>query len=402
MRVGIINRVPLIRAPFNEWTPTGANVTLISRYPLTAEDKSHFKQVIVFDDYDDDLKLTEMISRLHQEEPFDRLITLSEFDILRVSKIRNLLQISGQDYFSGTLFRDKITMKQFAINQKLHVPQFTRVQNIVDVRAFVDRYGFPVILKPSNQAGSKDVHVLNSMAEVTSKNTEVLLATYGEMDLEQFIQGDLYHIDGIINHGQLMFVSVAKYLNDLGYSTTLNQSASTFADFTVSESTPTFNTLKNAAKQLLSPAHLECGTVHLEFILDKYQQPYFVEMGSRTGGLMITNTIKRKYGLIMNEASYKLQANFKYKLHPQVPVTESGYLTVLPKKGQLIKFDTGPLRSLVQDLQTNFEIGKRYNEAAESTDYIAIMRFDAPDDTAMQKKIEQLNKLIVQNTTWIQ
>lgn len=91
-------------------------------------------------------------------------------------------------------------------------------------------------------------------------------------------------------------------------------------------------------------------------ILDATQRAFFIEMGSRIGGLMITNAIQHKYGLVMNEAAYKLQAGFNYQLSPQPPMTESGFLTVLPQNGRLVKFNVAPLRPEVQHLETNFEI----------------------------------------------
>lgn len=400
MRIGIINRVPLVRAPLNQWTSKDAEVTLITRYPLADADKTNLKQVIVFEDYDNDLKLNQLVSRLHAEQPFDRLITLSEFDVLRVSKLRSLLQIPGQDYFSGTLFRDKLTMKQFAINQGLLVPTFTQVTTVEEIQKFVSEFGLPVILKPANQAGSKDVHVLNELGEITSAIIMKLLATYGEMDLEQFIQGEMYSVDGIVDQGQLQFVSVSKYLNNLGDSTTLNHAASTFAAFTISEASSEFKKLKAAAMQLLTPPYLDYGTVHLEFIINRQGRPFFVEMGSRTGGLMITNIIERKYGLVMNEAAYKLEAGFEYQIEPRLPVTESGFLTILPQVGRLVKFDVTALQPLVRALQTDLEIGKTYGGMVESIDCIAIMQFDAPNDMAMQNKLNQLNEVIAQTLVW--
>ncbi|NVY96745.1 ATP-grasp domain-containing protein [Lactobacillus sp. DCY120] len=400
MRIGIINRVPLARAQFNQWTPKGADVTLITPYPLAANERDSLKKVIVFKDYDNDLKLAQLIFRLHAQQPFDRLITLSEFDILRVAKLRDFLQIPGQDYFSGTLFRDKLTMKQLAIKQGIKVPPFTGVTTIEEIRRFADEYGFPLILKPVDQAGSKDIFVLKTSADINTVSVAKALASYGEMDLEDFIQGELYHVDGIVNQGYLQFISVSKYLNDLGDSTTLSKSASTRADFTISEASSSFQTLKAATKQLLTPPYLDCGTVHLEFIINPQGQAFFIEMGSRTGGLMITNSIERKYGLVMNEAAYKLQAGFDYQLVPQAPTLEAGFLTVLPQTGRLLKFDIAALKPLVQNLEVNFKIGKVYEGMIESTDYLAIMQFAARSDSEIQTKIAQINHVILQNIIW--
>lgn len=402
MRIGVINRVPLLRAPINSWTPSDANVTLISSYPLQKNQVSNIKNFIYFKEYDDDSSLTSLILKLDLEEHFDCLITLSEFDILRVSKIRSLLGIKGQNYFSGQIFRNKIKMKKFARSRGLLVPKYGKVSSIYDIQKFVRINGYPCILKPTNESSSKDVFVLNENFNLDSKKLEDKLNKYGIMDIERYIKGKLYQVDGIVNNHELQFVSISQCLNNLGESTTLTKESkpTTIADFTIDDSSKEFKKLKAQATMLLKDSYLNCGSVHIEFIIDENNDPYFIEVGSRTGGLMVSDIIERKYGIVMNEASYKLQAGFPYELSPNIPKIESGFISILPQEGILTKFDISKINPLVSRIDKNYQIGKTYGMATESTDHIALLQFEAKNDIKIKNKIAKINQLILNGISW--
>ncbi|MBQ0837018.1 hypothetical protein [Lactiplantibacillus pentosus] len=70
------------------------------------------------------------------------------------------------------------------------------------------------------------------------------------------------------------------------------------------------------------------------------------------------------------------------------------------RTGGFVKFDVASLRLAVQHIETNFEIGREYDEMDESIDYIAMVQFDAPNDDAMQHKIEKINRIIKHNLVW--
>lgn len=402
MRIGVINRVPLHRAPINDWTPSDANVTLISKYPLSKYQITNIKNFIYFKDYDDDSSLTNLILKLDLEEHFDCLITLSEFDILRVSKIRSMLGIKGQNYVSGQIFRDKIKMKKFANKCGLLVPKYEKVSSIYNIKKFIEKYGYPCILKPTNESSSKDVFVLNKEADLESSVLDEKLNIYGTMDIEKYIKGKLYQVDGIVDNSEVQFVSISQCLNNLGESTTLTKESRpiTIADFTIDAKSKEFNMLENQTIMLLKNSHLSCGSFHIEFIIDENNNPYFIEVGSRTGGLMVSNIIERKYGIIMNEASYKLQAGFIYELNPKIPEIESGFISVLPQNGILTKFDISKIKNLVSEIEKNYQIGKNYGMAKESTDHLALLQFEAKNEIEIKNKITKINRSIFNCISW--
>lgn len=94
-RICVINTVTWLRAPISNWLNDNLDTTLISSYQVDKSLLKDINQFIYFEKYNDDEELENLVIKLHQQEKFDLLIALSEKDILRVAKLRELLGIQG-------------------------------------------------------------------------------------------------------------------------------------------------------------------------------------------------------------------------------------------------------------------------------------------------------------------
>ncbi|WP_052004462.1 ATP-grasp domain-containing protein [Agrilactobacillus composti] len=357
--------------------------------------------------FDNDQALESLIIKLHDQFRFNRLITLSENDVVRTAKLRSLLKIDGQDFFSGWLFKDKPTMKEFAQLRGLNVPGFTSISSFQEAVEFAENHGYPLICKPINEAGSLDVLYIKDNTDLGE--VKGLLKKYDQIDIEEFIKGRLFHVDGVISKRKIAFVSVSMYLTNDGKSTTLfNQQSDsldvtrTFSDFTINQNSEEFKNLASETNKLLEDPTFDNGTVHIEYIIDTNGKAYFIEMGSRTGGMMIANTIEHKFGFVMNEASFKLQANIPFNFPDKKIDSEYGYMTILPENNKLIKFNEEIIRENpdVIQLESNAVIGHDYQLATESTSRIGTILFSAKNVADVKNKINNLTQLIDKNIVW--
>lgn len=398
MHVCMINRVPWVRASVTSWLEHSemedTDVVLISRYDIPDSEKRGLSKFVYFESYDDDLALEKLVIELHGERPFDRIIALSELDILRAAKLRSLLNIPGQSYFSAFLYRDKIAMKEWASLAGISVPSFTVAFDQEDIYSFVARHGFPIIIKPKNEYGSKNVSLISDKGELQSF-CRVLDFNDG-LDVESFIQGNLYHVDGIISNGRLVFTSVSMYLNSSGKSTTLfNEDIkpqfplSTVADLQISPFSTPFKVLTNETRKLLADPKFDNGSIHAEWILDESMKPYFIEIASRTGGLLISDAIQRKYGFIMNEESFRVQLGLPFCASC---VTDKlyGYLSILPKRGRIDKYDINTIanNSNVISFSTSYKSGDYIDAQSESTDNIGLLLFEIDQRKTLLEQVE--------------
>lgn len=404
-RICVINTVTWLRAPISNWLNDNLNTTLISSYQVDKSLLKDINQFIYFEKYNDDEELENLVIKLHQQEKFDLLIALSEKDILRVAKLRVLLGIQGQNYFSALLYRDKYIMKQFAKIIGLNVPEFSTFSEPCELMEKVSKIGFPILIKPLSKSGSEGVQVLKNKEEYDDYLEKKSL--WGEnYDVEQFILGDMYHVDGIVESNKLKFVSVSKYWNSLGKSTTLMESTQnttiTFADFTINKSDWEFLLLKGETKKFVEKSNFNNGTIHAEFIIsEKDKTPYFIEIASRTGGLMISDTIEKKYGIIMNEVSFYLQVGQKVTYPLKNEPENFGFLTVFPQNKKLIEYDVSKIKQdlNVIDFYENHKIGKHY-KSTEYMNHIGIILFKGTSQENMKQKIQYLTRLIDSNIKW--
>ncbi|MCO4466288.1 Nikkomycin biosynthesis protein, carboxylase [Streptococcus infantarius subsp. infantarius] len=404
-RICVINTVTWLRAPISNWLNDNLDTTLISSYQVDKSLLKDINQFIYFEKYNDDEELENLVIKLHQQEKFDLLIALSEKDILRVAKLRELLGIQGQNYFSALLYRDKYIMKQFAKIIGLNVPEFSTFSEPCELMEKVSKIGFPILIKPLSKSGSEGVQVLKNKEEYDDYLEKKSL--WGEnYDVEQFILGDMYHVDGIVESNKLKFVSVSKYWNSLGKSTTLMESTQnttiTFADFTINKSDWEFLLLKGETKKFVEKSNFNNGTIHAEFIIsEKDKTPYFIEIASRTGGLMISDTIEKKYGIIMNEVSFYLQVGQKVTYPLKNEPENFGFLTVFPQNKKLIEYDVSKIKQdlNVIDFYENHKIGKHY-KSTEYMNHIGIILFKGTSQENMKQKIQYLTRLIDSNIKW--
>ena len=404
-RICVINTVTWLRAPISNWLNDNLDTTLISSYQVDKSLLKDINQFIYFEKYNDDEELENLVIKLHQQEKFDLLIALSEKDILRVAKLRELLGIQGQNYFSALLYRDKYIMKQFAKIIGLNVPEFSTFSETCELMEKVSKIGFPILIKPLSKSGSEGVQVLKNKEEYDDYLEKKSL--WGEnYDVEQFILGDMYHVDGIVENNKLKFVSVSKYWNSLGKSTTLMESTQnttiTFADFTINKSDWEFLLLKGETKKFVEKSNFNNGTIHAEFIIsEKDKTPYFIEIASRTGGLMISDTIEKKYGIIMNEVSFYLQVGQKVTYPLKNEPENFGFLTVFPQNKKLIEYDVSKIKQdlNVIDFYENHKIGKHY-KSTEYMNHIGIILFKGTSQENMKQKIQYLTRLIDSNIKW--
>ena len=404
-RICVINTVTWLRAPISNWLNDNLDTTLISSYQVDKSLLKDINQFIYFEKYNDDEELENLVIKLHQQEKFDLLIALSERDILRVAKLRELLGIQGQNYFSALLYRDKYIMKQFAKIIGLNVPEFSTFSEPCELMEKVSKIGFPILIKPLSKSGSEGVQVLKNKEEYDDYLEKKSL--WGEnYDVEQFILGDMYHVDGIVENNKLKFVSVSKYWNSLGKSTTLMESTQnttiTFADFTINKSDWEFLLLKGETKKFVEKSNFNNGTIHAEFIIsEKDKTPYFIEIASRTGGLMISDTIEKKYGIIMNEVSFYLQVGQKVTYPLKNEPENFGFLTVFPQNKKLIEYDVSKIKQdlNVIDFYENHKIGKHY-KSTEYMNHIGIILFKGTSQENMKQKIQYLTRLIDSNIKW--
>lgn len=139
----------------------------------------------------------------------DRAECLWEPFVELAAEVRAMYGIPGMSVETARAFRDKELMKRRVEAAGLRVPHHARARSEAEVRAAVERIGYPVILKPIAGAGSADTFRVDDARELA-----VALARtrhVAEVSVEEFVDGEEFTFDTVSIDGRPAFFNVAQY-----------------------------------------------------------------------------------------------------------------------------------------------------------------------------------------------
>ena len=147
------------------------------------------------------------IARAHR---IDRIAALDDFDVETAAMLREHLQVAGMGRTTASGFRDKLAMRMKARSLGLGVPEFSPVFNDQNVNEWTGRVTPPWVLKPRSSAAAIGIKKVGSPEELW-RALDAAGDDRSNCVLEQFVPGDVYHVDSIVWGGTVVFAVVFKY-----------------------------------------------------------------------------------------------------------------------------------------------------------------------------------------------
>ncbi len=238
--------------------------------------------------------ITYAISYLARSRKIDCLIALDEFDIEVAATLREHLRVPGMGDTTARYFRDKLAMRVLAQDSGLLVPAFSRVVNYDELRAFMERVPPPWVLKPRTSASALGIKKLRAAEELWPA-LEALGDEQSFHVLEQFVPGEIYHVDSIVSENEIVFANVQKY-----GSPPLNvmHEGGIFTSYGVPRDSADEQALQAANHDIIQAFKLVRGVTHAEFIKGHADGKfYFLEIAARVGGAYINEVTKAARGI---------------------------------------------------------------------------------------------------------
>lgn len=225
---------------------------------------------------------------------FDRLVALDEFDMEVVAKLREHLRIPGIGTTAIAFYRDKLAMRMGAREAGFLVPEFVRVLNYDELRDYMDRVPGPWLLKPRSEASALGIKKIN-VPEDLWRALDELGDRQSYFLMEEFVPGDIFHVDSVISEGKVVFSSVHQYgrppmqvMHDGGVFTTR----------TVDRASRDSVELTALNDQLAPALGLKRGVTHGEYIRAHADgRFYFLEIAARVGGAFIADLVEYSTGV---------------------------------------------------------------------------------------------------------
>jgi biotin carboxylase len=174
------------------------------------------------------------------------------------------------------------------------VPDFIHVLNHDALNEFMERVPSPWLLKPRSQASGIGMKKLRSPHELWP-----ILERLGDDQssylLEQFVPGDVFHIDGVVSEREVAFAEAHAYgAPPLDTS----HEGGIFTTRTLPRDSEEARKLHALNAELVKALGLVRGVTHAEFLRSRADGKfYFIEIAARVGGAYISDVVQAASGV---------------------------------------------------------------------------------------------------------
>jgi biotin carboxylase len=298
-------------------------------------------------------ELTRSVSFLARTRRIDRLVPLDDFDVETAAALREHLRLPGMGDTTARYFRDKLAMRVKARDHGILVPEFVHTLNQDQIRAFTERVAPPWMLKPRAEASAVGIKKVSDADELWP-----LLESLGDKQsyhlLEQFVPGDIFHVDSIVNRGEVVFSAVSKYGRP---PMAVAHGGGVFMTRTVARTSPDAQALEALNRDLLHTLGLVRGVTHTEFIRGQHDgRFYFLETAARVGGANIAEVVEAATGVNLWREWARLEVAGEHG-HYEVPPAREDYAGIVISLARQEWPDT----SAYTDPEIVFRLNKRHH-----------------------------------------
>ncbi len=278
-------------------------------------------------DFDDEQTLLYAISYLAQDRNIDLVVALEEYSIGKAALVSAHLGCPSITEGLARRVRDKYTMRTLAERSGIPVPAYASFVNRQQLGRFLDSVTGPWLVKPRSAGGSVRIRKL--------QHTDEVWRVYEELGdqrsfhlIEQYLQGDVYHVDSVVCDGEPL-VSVCGRYGTPPYN--VWHGGGVFTSRTLGSEDPLRAKLEGLNRQVLSTIGVQTSVAHVEFICHQ-SQPYFLEIGARVPGSHLDLLTTGATGLNLYHESARLELHRLGAHHytlPRIDEAQAGMIITL-------------------------------------------------------------------------
>lgn len=320
----------------------GCFVILVTKEKMLKEDwpRDSIDELIAVPNDAGPALMIDLAAFISRKRKIDRVVALEEFDVVTAALIREHFCLQGLSSSRAKTFRDKMSMAVTASNAGLDVPSFVPLINPEEVNAFMDRVPPPWIIKPRSDVSAIGIRKVQDSAEVLRvieemNQRESLRERASYYLLAQFIGGEVYHVDSIVNEGRVVFAGANKYGRP---PMQVAHQGGAYISHTIAHGSEEQKKLFEANRKLIKALRLQRGATHAEFIKsDTDGRFYFLEIAARVGGAYIAEVLEAATGINLWREWARLEVSSgEESLVPVVETPPSGSISAA-EAGELMR-----------------------------------------------------------------
>jgi hypothetical protein len=250
--------------------------------------------------------------------PFDFLICATEYDMMDAARLRQRFNVTGPWPAQAEKVRNKLVMKRCVADAGMRIPMFETLEKWLAGEDLAIGQESAIILKPIDGASAVNVRRFDNQSQLRAalreRRTGVALLDdengrvhHASFEVEEFVDGRVLFIDGIIKNGELQIFIVSRYLNTMLDFANGIPSGSIQLDSAVVP--------QDWIAKILAAVEIRQGAFHLE-VIDNAGGMVFLEVAHRVGGGWTTESFKAKTGIHLSVADIKTITDPDYVVDP--------------------------------------------------------------------------------------
>ncbi len=248
--------------------------------------------------------ITHAVSYLARGNDIDRIVALDDYDVATAATLREHLRLPGLGETQARYFRDKLGMRTQAAAGGIRVPAFSPVFNYDRLRAYMAEVAPPWVLKPRFEAGAVGIRKLHD-SEAVWRALDELGDQQSFYLLEQFVPGDVYHVDALVWGGEVVFAVSSRYGEP---PLSVTQGGGIFNTRLLPRESAEFAATTGLAAEVFRAFGLSQGVTHTEFIRAHHDgQFYFLETAARVGGAHIDVMVEAATGVALWQEAARIE-----------------------------------------------------------------------------------------------
>lgn len=334
----------------------GCTVLLITRESMSGEDwpRESIDEIFFMPNLRARPDILYAVSYIARSRAIDLIIALDDYDVETAGALRDHLRLSGLSETHARHFRDKLTMRMLTRQAGIPIPEFTPVFNYDRLREFMQRVPPPWVLKPRSEASAMGITTINHPDELWP-----VLDRLGDAQsfhlLEQFLPGDVFHVDGLVQDGRLIFAEAHRYARP---PMSVYQGGGVFMTRTLDRDSSAAKSLVALNRRVLKALGAVRGATHVEYIRAQADGKfYFLECASRVGGANIAEAVEYATGLNLWAEWAKIEIAHERGETYQLPETRSHYAGLL----NCLSHQEYPDLSAYQDAEVVWRLKKKHH-----------------------------------------
>ncbi len=279
------------------------------------------------------------------------LATSDETCVYTVATVNQAFNLRGPKPEKIALFTDKILMKQALKPSGVRLPKYIAFdksqyldnsdQYLVSLEKVLP---YPLIAKPTNQVCSVGISLCRNRAELEKCVNDLIQNNY-QFEIEEYIEGTVFHCDSIIKDGQILYTDVAECnVPPMSLAQGL-----VVGSIYIPRTDPRWDLIAKFNKKVIVALSPPDGATHLEVFYTPNNELIFLEIAARPVGSLASFTHEKNNGINFEEIYFKYQFGLSVSIEEK-PSNIFHAWAYLPKKNGKVTHLNKP------QLKSNYEI----------------------------------------------